>query len=228
VTTSQINLVRTGAAVAALLLALLSRGDAVVLALLLVVAAWRLAALAVVPALVASAWRWGSTSLDALAGAQAVLGPAGTVGPARAAAASWIAAAAVVLASPASPPVGDVRARPDLVTLLVAGALGAAAADVVAGPSLQGAWWVRAVATVVAIGLAVVVGRVRAPREPLLDALAVVAGVVALIAAAGDAPSWAGTVDGSALRTAGLLAAAVIAATVVGGWALAAMGNREA
>ena len=33
------------------------------------------------PPLAASAWRWGSTSLEALAGAQSVLGPAAAVGP---------------------------------------------------------------------------------------------------------------------------------------------------
>lgn len=92
---------RTAVSVAAVVLAVLSRGDVVVLAALLVLAAWHLPAVgAVVPALLASGWRWGSTSLDALAGAQAVLGPAGWTGPAAAVASSWLAALALVLALP--------------------------------------------------------------------------------------------------------------------------------
>lgn len=94
---------RAAAAVAALVLAVLSRGDALVLAALLVVAAGRAPALAVVPALAASSWRWGSTSLEALAGGQAVLGPAGWVEPPSAAASAWLAALAIVLAMPRRP-----------------------------------------------------------------------------------------------------------------------------
>jgi hypothetical protein len=228
VTTSHLNLVRTGAAVAALLLAALSRGDVLVLAVLLGVALWRLPGLAVVPALVASAWRWGSTSLDALAGAQAVLGPAGTVGPGRAAAGAWLAAAALVLSAPAAGRGAGTPARAVGVTGLVTVALGTAAAAVVAGPSLDGPWGIRVAATAVAIGLAFAVGRVRPRMEQLVDALPVVAGLGAVLAVAGDAPRWAGTIDGETLRVATVFAAVVIAATFVGGRALAAMGNREA
>lgn len=100
-TISARRLGRVAASVAALLLAVLSRGDAFMLAALLTLAAWHLPTLAaVLPALLASSWRWGSTSLEAWAGAQAVLGPAGVVGPGRAAAASWLAAGALLLASP--------------------------------------------------------------------------------------------------------------------------------
>ncbi|MFZ6004468.1 MAG: hypothetical protein ACOYXM_11115 [Actinomycetota bacterium] len=89
---------RAAAAAAAIVLAALSRGDALVLAVLLVVTAGRLPALTVLPALVASSWRWGSTSLEALAGGQAVLGPAGWVEPTSAAVVAWLAALAIVLA----------------------------------------------------------------------------------------------------------------------------------
>ncbi len=100
-TISTRTLVRIAASAAALLLAVLSRGDAFVLAALLTLAAWHLPALpAVLAALLATSWRWGSTSLEAWAGAQAVLGPAGVVGPGRAAAGAWCAAAALVLAAP--------------------------------------------------------------------------------------------------------------------------------
>ena len=71
------------------------------LAALLALAAWRpLPAVAIVTALVATAWRWSSTALEDIAGAQAVLGPAGVVDPPAAAAAAWLGAVAVLLATP--------------------------------------------------------------------------------------------------------------------------------
>jgi len=104
---------RLGAAVAALVLAALSRGDAVVLAAGLAIATWRpLPVLSLAGAAAASSWRWGSSSLEAWAGAQAVLGPAGWVGPSTAAAASWAAGVAVLLAaSRPLPGVGGMGAR---------------------------------------------------------------------------------------------------------------------
>ena len=78
-----------------------STGDALLLGVLLGVAAGRVAAgVAAVLALGSVLLRWGSPSLEALAGAQAVLGPAGTVGTTAAAASAWCAAAALVLAAP--------------------------------------------------------------------------------------------------------------------------------
>ncbi|MFL6204248.1 MAG: hypothetical protein ACJ739_02775, partial [Acidimicrobiales bacterium] len=92
---------RAAALVAALVLALLSRGDVIVLAALLAVGAWSpLPAIAVVTALLAAAWRWSSTALEDIAGAQAVLGPAGVVDPPTHAAAAWLGAVAIVLATP--------------------------------------------------------------------------------------------------------------------------------
>lgn len=121
-TTAAVGPLRTAASVAAAVLAVLSRGDVIVLAALLALAAWRLPAVAAaVPALLATAWRWGSTSLEALAGAQAVIGPAGWTGPTPAAVSSWLAAAALVLAVPGRQPrspiepggMGDPLGAPD-------------------------------------------------------------------------------------------------------------------
>jgi hypothetical protein len=94
------------------LLAVLSRGDALVVATLLALAAWRpLPVAALGAALVASSWRWGSTSLEALAGAQAVLGPAGWVGPTAAALSSWLAGVAVLLGATRALPEAAERQR---------------------------------------------------------------------------------------------------------------------
>lgn len=213
---------RTAASVAALVLAVLSRGDVVVLAALLALAAWHLPAVgAVVPALLASAWRWGSTSLDALAGAQAVLGPAGWTGPAAAAASAWLAAVAVVLAVSGRLP------RPP--SLVLAVATGATAAVVVAGPAPGGAVWVRVLATVVATGLALVVAAWRTPqRGAVIDGIAIVAGLGALALAGLDAPALSGTFDGAALRTGAALAVAVVALAAVGERTVTAMRQQRA
>lgn len=240
--TTRGDLVRGGAAAAAVVLAVLSQGDALALAAALLVVAWHPVALIVVPALVASSWRWGSTSLDALAGAQAVLGPAGLVGPARAAAVSWLAAVAVVLCSPASrAPMHDASKEPPVPAAVLARrrprnglarlsalAVGATAADIVAGPSLGGAWWLRLAATVLATGLALVVSRLRQKHPRPLDALAIAAGVMALVMVSGEAPRWSGTVDGDGVRAGLLLAVAVIAAATVGARAATAMRDRWA
>lgn len=233
-TAAQHKLVRGTAATAALVLAALSRGDAIVLAALLLIAVSRLPAVAVVPALLASSWRFASTSLEALAGAQAVLGPAGLVGPVRGAAASWFAAAALVLCTPAwtglrtgstAAPARALRAIGG-VTGLTAAALGAAAAAVVAGPSLQGDWWVRVLGSVLAVALGLGVGRLREWRGSPFDALALAAALAAAALVASEAPAWSGTVDASAARAGLILAAAVAALASVGSTALRALGNR--
>lgn len=225
------GVVRAAATAAALVLAALSRGDALVLGVLLVVAAWRLTALAVLPALVAVSWRWGSTSLDAWAGAQAVLGPAGVVGPARAAAACWLAATAVVLATPT----GDVTGKgarwghtgaPNLGAWATAVTTGSASAAVVAGPALGGAVWARVLAAAAGTLLAVAVSWARA-RRPFLrrvgDVLGVVTGLGAVVLASVDAPAWSGTVDGDALVAGALVAAAVVALVLVASQAVGAL-----
>ena len=78
---------------AATVVGVLSRGDALVLAVLLTLAAFDLAAGAtsILVALAVLA-RLGTTSLTAMAGAQAVLGPAGATGPAIGALSAWLAA----------------------------------------------------------------------------------------------------------------------------------------
>ncbi len=242
--TDHTELIRTGAAAAAVVLAVLSRGDLLVLAGLLAVVAWRPAALALVPACLASAWRWGASSLDALAGAQAVLGPAGLVGPGAGAASSWVVAATIVLASPAERPArpaphapaapgrGSAR-RSEGVRQLVDRwlrplAFGAAAADVVAGPALGGQWWTRVVATIVAAGLAAAASRVRVGRARALDAAVLAGALLALVLVASVATPWSGTVDTSAVATGAAVAAAVVLATAVGERTLAAMRDRGA
>ncbi len=208
---------RVAAAAAALVLAVLSRGDALVLAALLAAAAWRpLPAVAVASALLATAWRWSSSSLEAIAGAQAVLGPAGWVGPGLAAAGSWLGAVALLAATPGF---RDRRAQ------LVAGAAsGAAAAVIVAGPAPGGDVWVRVVAGVAAAVIAVGVGRWRvgAARAAIaLDAVSLVAAVAALAAAAQEAGGWAGTVSSSSAGE-GLAVAAGVTGVLVAvrlGWA---------
>lgn len=199
---SPVATARLAAAAAALVLALTSRGDVVVLAAALAVATWRpLAALSVAAVLTSVAWRWGSTALEDVAGAQAVLGPAGWVGPTLAAAGSWLAAAALVLLAPALPrPAGWV-------------VVGAAAAVVVAGPG-PGEVWVRAVATVVATLAAGLVAQLRAGRR-WAEPLALAAGFGALALTAPDAPSLADAPSAAALGEGLAIAVAVAAAVAV-------------
>ena len=92
--------VALAAGVVAVVLAVVGRGDAVVLAALVAVAAGTgPGALAAAAAVAAAALRWGSTSLAAVVGAQAVLGPAVAVDPSTAAAGSAMAVAGAVLGS---------------------------------------------------------------------------------------------------------------------------------
>ena len=163
-----------GAAAAATVLAIAATGDVLLLALLLGLAAanrWALAA--AVGAGLSVLTRWGTTSLAALAGAQHVLGPAVTVGPPRAAVASGLAAAALVVApgAPGSAP-----------------AFAAAAALLVAGPAVTGSGGagdlaVRAGATAVALGVTLAARRWAPPR--LAGPAAAGLGVVAALAGAG-------------------------------------------
>jgi hypothetical protein len=233
---------RLATAAAALVLAVASRGDALGLSALLVVATWHLpSAVAIVLALAGSSWRWGSTSLEALAGAQAVLGPAGWTGSAAGAASSWLAAGAVVLAAGLHPTPGrdEVGARagtapaPRTSNLVLAVAAGATAAAIVAGPAPGGVLVVRVLAGLVATGVVLVLlGRGVRHRAGVgaraMDIIAVAAGLGAVLLASVDAPAWSGTVDGGALRVGALLAVAVGALVAVGGSTVGAMGNREA
>jgi hypothetical protein len=215
--------VRTVAAVAAAALALSSTGDPLVAAVVLGVAAGRvLAGVAVALAAVAVTARWGSPDLAVVASGQSVLGPAGLLEPARAAASAWLAAAAVVVAWPGRlPPLvplpwGGAARRPawsdpmaaDLVGALAVGALAAA---VVWGPDAQGAVLERVVATAAgaaaAFGLAVLRRSERV--DQVAEVLAVVLGTAALALALADrAVAWP---DPGAAALAPALAVATVA-----------------
>jgi hypothetical protein len=191
VSLSQQRALRFGAAAAALVLAISSRGDAAVLALALILLRPRpVTAIAIAGAFVAAAWRWGASSLDAIAGAQAVLGPAGWTGTGASAASAWLAGAAVLLVLPRRRAEGEVHL-----------AVGAAVALLVAGPGPGGDLWVRVAAAVVATGASFLVGTLVAGHRgahlhghPVLrrsaSVLGLLAGLGAVVAAAADAPRW--------------------------------------
>lgn len=117
--------------------------------------------------------RWGSPSLGALGGAQAVFGIAGAVGEPVAVAATWCAAGALVLAGAA----GTAPRR-------TAGALacGVLAAAVVAGPAGRSGLGVRLGATVAVVAVAVATTRLPA-RSVAVSALLAAAGALALAVA---------------------------------------------
>ncbi len=210
---------RAAALAAALVLAVASRGDVVVLAVLLGAGAWRpLPAVGVVTALAATGWRWSSASLEHIAGAQAILGPAGVVDPPSGAVSSWLAGFALVLATPDLPELPWGRSSSLIRRWLPRAASAAAATVVVAGPGTRDVW-VRAPGFAVALALTVAVARVR-PVPPHRHVAAVVLGLGALVAVALDAPPVAGTLDGGAFLEGLALAAAVsalvwVAATAV-------------
>ncbi len=85
------------AAIAAAVVLGASAGDAFVAVVLLCIGLGTLAGAAALGAVAAMVARWGTPDLGAVAGDQAVLGPAVTVGPAAAAASSALAALALLL-----------------------------------------------------------------------------------------------------------------------------------
>jgi hypothetical protein len=207
VTRPDLVLVARAFGVAALVLAISSHGDAIVLAVALVLALPRpTTVVAVGGALLASSWRWGSTSLNALAGAQAVLGPAGWVGPRTAVASTWLAGAAVVLA---------MSRGTDVIRVL---AVGAVAAALVAGPGPGGDLWIRfvagAAAAAVAWGVATATDRRPRLARPV-GILAAAAGLAAVAAASRDAPRWPPQVELGLVGTGALVAAAAVGIALV-------------
>jgi hypothetical protein len=178
----------------------------VVLGLLLVLpdlleAAGPLRVAAVASALGASSWRWGTTSLEALAGAQAVLGPAGGVGPAWAAAGSWLAAGALLLALGRGPE--PLRGL----------AVGAAVAAVLAGPAPGGQIPVRIAVGVGGAVAALALAHLRSGRARLDGALL----ALGLVAAAGAVGSVAASdPDGSPHLPAGLVGQGLLIGVAVG------------
>jgi hypothetical protein len=206
----------TAVAAAVLVLAAASRGEVLVLGILLCALRPRPSgAVAVASALAASSWRWGTTSLEALAGAQAVLGPAGVVGPVPAAAGSWLAGAAVLLA---------LGRRPEP---LPSAAIGVVVAAVVAGPAPGGDLPLRVLVAVAAGAAALGLGAYRAGRRHLDGPLAWVgaaAGMGALVSVSADAPSWPPAIE-LTLVVEGV-AVAVAAAAIAGVVATAAQRAR--
>lgn len=151
---------RRGAGVGAAALAVSSSGEVVLLAALLGAAAGELIAGAVaLLATTAAALRWGTTSLDAIAGAQTVLGPAAAVGPVAAAASTWLAAAALVLVKARGLNAVLFGVTAGLIAVGPAGSVDQVAVRVVAavigaGLALAAQRWAPAAARPAALGLA--------------------------------------------------------------------------
>lgn len=169
--TARVTPLSLGAVAGVTAMALLATGDVLLAGVVLAVAAGEaVAGVAAVLAGVAVLVRWGTTSLGGIGGDQAVLGWAGAVGPALAAASTWCAAAALVLVPRTRWP--------------VAVGAGALAALVVAGPTDTAGWAVRVVATIVAVGASWLAAR-SLPRGALVvasSAAATVAVVLAVLA----------------------------------------------
>lgn len=183
-------------AAATVVLGVSSRGDALVLASVLAgVVGLRVAASAVVLAVIASSWRWGSTSLEALSGAQAVLGPAGGVGPATAALGSWLAGVAILFAL-ARPT--EVEGWFGAVEVARAAAAGVAVSAVLAGPAPGGDLLARAVVglgvSAAAVGLAMVRNG-RTFLHPAIDGLSLAAGLGGVVSVSRSAPSWPPSIE---------------------------------
>jgi hypothetical protein len=141
---------------AALALAVTSRGHVVVLALLLGFGAGRrMSGVASAAALAAALVRWGSPALGAIAGAQAVLGPAGWTGSSAAVASAWLGALALVLAAVSLDKTSTV------VTFLSVAPFAVAAADVVVGPAPGGALALRVLASLCALTATTLLARWR-------------------------------------------------------------------
>ena len=142
------------------------RGHLLLLGVLLAaVVATRLGAVASLVATVAVTVRWGGPSLAAVAGGQAVLGPAITLGSTAAALSAGLAAAALVLVAPRTP--------------ALALAMGVVAGSLAVGPELPHDLAVRLVGAGVACVLALAVRWV-----PFRQGIAVVLAVAAVAAAA--------------------------------------------
>jgi hypothetical protein len=167
-------------------LAIASRGDIIVLAALLAAAAaTRLRAIGSALACTAALVRWGSSSLGAIAGAQAVLGPAAWTGGGAAVASAWLAAFALLACVPVWPAArSDSRAR-WVATVLGSSPFAIAAADVSVGPAPGGALLARVLASLVAIAVAVSVTRTMSDRrrERARSIAALVFGAAAVVLA---------------------------------------------
>ncbi len=168
-----------GAAVGLATMAITSTGDVLAAGVLLGLAAGDLVAGTVgVLAGIAVIGRWGSSSLAALAGGQAVLGAAGWSGPPGMILSSWAAALAVILVWPDRPASSSFSGGHPAGVV----ACGIFAAALVAGPAVgletNSVVVLRMVASAVGIGVASAVARA-CPRP-----VARVAGLSAAVSAA--------------------------------------------
>ena len=116
----------------------------------------------------------GFAALGAIAGAQAVLGPAGWTGSWFAIASAWLGATALVLAAV------SLDRTSVVVTALSVAPFAIAATDVVVGPAPGGALALRVLASVVALIVTTLVAR-RAHSS--LPSIAVASGALALLCA---------------------------------------------
>lgn len=145
------------AASAALLVAVVGRGDLVFLGVLLALAlAERRSSVAALLAVAAVSVRWGTTSIETIAGATTTLGPALRVGPALAAAALALAAVALLLAGLGAP----------LITRLAVGATAGALAGGPVGGASAGAVGVGLLAVLLGAALGAVLPRVLPGSSP--------------------------------------------------------------
>jgi hypothetical protein len=151
-----IEVVATAAAAGGALVGATSSGDVLLLGALTGFAALDLTAgVAAVLVAVSVLIRWGSSSLAALAGAQAVVGSAAWHGSPASALAAWCAGVGVLLLA-----AGRWSRTP-----LLPVACGVFAADVMAGPAVSGHnGWIRIIATFVGIVVAFGAARVLPAR----------------------------------------------------------------
>jgi hypothetical protein len=165
-----------GAAGAAVIMAVTSTGDVILLGVLLGLAASDAVAGGVgVLAGAGVVGRWGTSSLAALAGGQAVVGAGGWTGSAALVASSWGGAVALLLVCPPG--------------LAPAAGFGAAAAQLVAGPALAdnssgAAVALRVLAPLAGAGLAMVTARLVPRPVARAGAIALAAAATALAFAA--------------------------------------------
>lgn len=195
-----------------------SSGEVVWLGILLAVAAvgsghprrrWLGAAGALLGA-TSAALRWGDGSMEAIAGAQSVLGAAVTVGPGVAATAAGLGALAVVAGV-------SVPQRAPSSQVLVGLAGGAAAAAVAWGPGPGDRLWQRVAATVLTVLVVLALAgarRVRGWLDRFLAAFAVVAGVASVACALAAPGSWELRLGDLASSFADGVAVAVAAAAI--------------
>ncbi|HUQ62818.1 MAG TPA: hypothetical protein VM121_03585 [Acidimicrobiales bacterium] len=161
--------VAIGAAAAAVLMAVTSTGDVILLGVLLGLAASDAVAGGV--AILAGAGvigRWGTSSLAALAGGQAVVGAGGWTGSELTVASTWGGALALLLVCPPG--------------LAPAAAFGATAAQIVAGPALAEGSSTGMIALRVLVplgGMVVAMALARLVPRPIARTGAVLVGVVA-------------------------------------------------